>query len=821
MPVSSAIGASSGSIRLLLGCINLASKRRRRKAAKEQHAVTAILEKIDTHKNVLAVIVLFLIIILGVYIRLLPAINYSLELDANDPWIAYWIAEYFHENGLTKFSGLTHVTDFWWPYGRNFLRTEYIGTAWLAAATYPIGEALGLTLREWVALAPVVAGGLGILLIFLLVYYITGSRLGGLASAALFAFSPGAIIRTSAGFVEKIGIAIPIVALSYLLVIKASRSRSWKSVVWSFTAGAIGGLVAWFWGGYNLVITTYALAIMIDPVFRRPNVERLIKLHIPLVLGLILLTLSSPAITLKYFTKSIGVILPGALLLYGIALTLSRVFGVYNRLLYTWVLAVTVVAGVLVATSGMLSMSSRLLAAIGIRNLSPLVESVQEHAPASWSSIMQSYGVPLLLGLAGLVYLAYYILSAIRKGAQLSFDSVIIVSIYALFSLLIYMNKNMVYFEQMASFYAVLASGIFIGLVMKGDTAEAEKPLAKRKQRPARGETGLRDQLKATFAFTITIIVLLGSVVYAQTSYERNAVHAPSILTSMLGTVTVNVSGTIERVAPLNKAWINALRYINESTPKDALIVSWWDYGYWITVNTGRKTVADGATLNETQIMILARILTGTEDEASGLLPLFKAKPNVTYVVFYDVFTGIIDKNGTLLVLPQASTYTSPVNKRVVYILHGAGDLAKSLQMLKIGRRIDPHAETPFNLTWYSTVIEYRGVTYYHFPGFVGEPAETAEKVRNALLYKLTIYGLYNLLDNPIMDEGCTILENVGRVTPAILATRDQPAVLPPVNLTRFTLEAVSIGCPPELVKQRGEYTIVTMILVFIYKWIG
>ena len=821
MPVSSAIGASSGSIRLLLGCINLASKRRRRKAAKEQHAITTILEKIDTYKNVLAVIVLFLIIILGVYIRLLPAINYSLELDANDPWIAYWIAKYFHENGLTKFSGLTHVTDFWWPYGRNFLRTEYLGTAWLAAATYPIGEALGFTLREWVALAPVAAGGLGILLIFLLVYYITGSRLGGLASAALFAFSPGAIIRTSAGFVEKIGIAIPIVALSYLLAIKASRSRDWKSVAWSFAAGAVGGLVAWFWGGYNLVITTYALAIMIDPVFRKPDVERLIKLHVPLVLGLILLTLSSPAITLKYFTKSIGVILPGALLLYGIALTLPRVFGVYNRLLYTWILAVTVVAGVLVATSGMLSVSSRLLAAIGIRNLSPLVESVQEHAPASWSSIMQSYGVPLLLGLAGLVYLVYYILSAIRKGAQLSFDSVIIVSIYALFALLVYMNKNMVYFEQMASFYAVLASGIFIGLVMKGGTAEAGKPPAKRKQRPARGETGLRDQLKATFAFTITVIVLLGSVVYAQTSYERNAVHAPSIMTSMLGEVTVNVSGTIERVAPLNKAWINALRYINESTPKDALIVSWWDYGYWITVNTGRKTVADGATLNETQIMILARILTGTEDEASGLLPLFKAKPGGTYVVFYDVFTGIIDKNGTLLVLPQASTYTSPVNKRVVYILHGAGDLAKSFQMLKIGRRIDPHAKTPFNLSWYSTAIEYRGVTYYHFPGFVGEPAQTAEKVRNALLYKLTIYGLYHLLDNPIMDEGCTVLENVGRVTPAILATRDQPAVLPPVNLTRFTLEAVSIGCPPELVKQRGEYTTVTMILVFIYKWIG
>jgi len=96
---------------------------------------TSIVDTVIRFRKPLAYILLALISVLGGYIRYLPAAKFGLELDANDPWIAYWIAKYFHENGLLSFSGLRHVDMFWWPVGRDFLSTEFVGVSWLAAAT--------------------------------------------------------------------------------------------------------------------------------------------------------------------------------------------------------------------------------------------------------------------------------------------------------------------------------------------------------------------------------------------------------------------------------------------------------------------------------------------------------------------------------------------------------------------------------------------------------------------------------------------------------------------------------------------------------------
>ena len=36
--------------------------------------------------------------------------------------------------------------------------------------------------------------------------------------------------------------------------------------------------------------------------------------------------------------------------------------------------------------------------------------------------------------------------------------------------------------------------------------------------------------------------------------------------------------------------WINALDWISKNTPKNAVIASWWDYGYWITTLSNRTS---------------------------------------------------------------------------------------------------------------------------------------------------------------------------------------------------------------------------------------
>jgi len=48
--------------------------------------------------------------------------------------------------------------------------------------------------------------------------------------------------------------------------------------------------------------------------------------------------------------------------------------------------------------------------------------------------------------------------------------------------------------------------------------------------------------------------------------------------------------------------WLQALSWISQNTPANAKIISWWDYGYWISVMGNRTTFIDNGTLNSTRM---------------------------------------------------------------------------------------------------------------------------------------------------------------------------------------------------------------------------
>ena len=43
--------------------------------------------------------------------------------------------------------------------------------------------------------------------------------------------------------------------------------------------------------------------------------------------------------------------------------------------------------------------------------------------------------------------------------------------------------------------------------------------------------------------------------------------------------------------------WPDAMLWLKENTPKDAVVAAWWDYGYWISTLSERKSLADNATI--------------------------------------------------------------------------------------------------------------------------------------------------------------------------------------------------------------------------------
>ena len=62
------------------------------------------------------------------------------------------------------------------------------------------------------------------------------------------------------------------------------------------------------------------------------------------------------------------------------------------------------------------------------------------------------------------------------------------------------------------------------------------------------------------------------------------------------------------------------MQWLRENTPKDAVIASWWDYGYWIGTLGERKTLADNATVLDWQIRKIAATYMSTPEDAWQIL---------------------------------------------------------------------------------------------------------------------------------------------------------------------------------------------------------
>ncbi len=78
--------------------------------------------------------------------------------------------------------------------------------------------------------------------------------------------------------------------------------------------------------------------------------------------------------------------------------------------------------------------------------------------------------------------------------------------------------------------------------------------------------------------------------------------------------------------------WKDAMLWIKENTPEDAVIASWWDYGYWITTLSERTTLVDNATLIDWQIKKMAFALMTTPDNSWNLLNTHYSKDISEYL---------------------------------------------------------------------------------------------------------------------------------------------------------------------------------------------
>ena len=678
---------------------------------------------------VVGLVVALLLVLAAYKLRMLPYYNYEMVyqlakskgiedkfarysfLNANDPWIEYWLAKYLHEHGLgswttlTKNNPVTHK--FWYPWGRDFTKTAY-------PLVPMLGSLGGDPLRSTVIL-PAIAGAVMVLAAYLAISVEYGP-LAGILAALILAFLPAAASRTFAGFVEKTGIAMPVLIAVLGLYIAAVKRRS---IALGVATGAVWSIISLMWGGYALAGLMIAATALLAPLSVRPRDAEKIAV-VSLAASVTFAVLSIAYMSAGYGKVSrVFALMPILASIYAYLLIeeiFEARFGIiktaYPEKTYTAIVVATIVAAA--ALSPFIGIGGKYaytmfwpLRDIGLLHTGRIEQTVAEMASVFTGQnfrtfIYESNITAFFAPLAG-IYLLY---RALRRGEPQHLP-------LAAMSLgLFYGVLGMMYLLQAFATMGALAIAAATGLLTTealAAYAESKRPQRKKRKKGATASRGgTAEELKLALSILAVLIILAGTAVAAN--------YAVRTLSATAATVTGGSSRAIYL------GWLGALQLLSHRTPSDAVVVSWWDYGYWITVGSDRATLADGATLNGTQIRLLAKAFTGTEEEANHILHMLHLKPGRTYVLFndivdYNVKTGTINylfpRGGIDLMKSWAMHHIAGrddkfnrILRDVVATLQGdrqaAADLIKMVNETFIFRVF---ASAPYHLKGYGIVI--------------------------------------------------------------------------------------------------------------------
>ncbi len=116
--------------------------------------------------------------------------------------------------------------------------------------------------------------------------------------------------------------------------------------------------------------------------------------------------------------------------------------------------------------------------------------------------------------------------------------------------------------------------------------------------------------------------------------FKNKKIYAKSItyilLSSLLASAFIYGHVNALRQNPVfNEVWQKALAQINEKTPENSIVTTWWPPGHFIKAISKRRVTFDGATLNTPQAYWVARFFTaGEEKEALSILKMLNCSGN-------------------------------------------------------------------------------------------------------------------------------------------------------------------------------------------------
>jgi len=555
--------------------------------------------------------------------RLFSVLRFESVIHEFDPYFNYRTTQYLAEEGFYKFHNWFDDRA-WYPLGRIIGGTIYPGLMITSTVIYNTLHFINLTLEIrniCVFLAPLFSSFTTIIT-FLLTKELKDTR-AGLIAAAMIAIVPGYISRSVAGSYDNEAIAIFCMLLTYYAWIKSVKTGS---ILWSaFTALAYFYMVS-SWGGYVFLINLIPMHVFVLMVTGRFSHRIYVAYSTVYCIGTILSMQISfvgfqPVQTSEHM-MALGVF-GLCQILGGINYMRTKIIGDDFQTLLQFI--IYLIGGVVIAFGTLLTITGKIAPWTGrfytlldpsyAKNHIPIIASVSEHQPTSWSSFYFDLHIQVFLFPVGL----YFCFSKLT-------DANIFVILYGVTS--IYFAGVMVRLMLVLAPVMCILSGIGASSMLSTymtQYLESSSKVPEKKLKKNESSKSMKSEIATAFVTMLTFMLI--SYVFHCTWVTSEAYSSPSIVLS---------ARSHDGSQVIFDDFREAYYWLRMNTAEDARVMSWWDYGYQITAMANRTILVDNNTWNNTHISRVGQAMSSGEDEAYEIM----RELDVDYVLV--IFGGVV-----------------------------------------------------------------------------------------------------------------------------------------------------------------------------------
>ena len=627
---------------------------------------------------VLIIAILSLSFSISFMIKILPS-EYGWELNEFDPFFNYRATQYIVDNGISSYFDWNDELS-WYPHGRDISLTSQSMLHIITAFSYTPFSSV-IELYDYVIIFPVIIGSLSSIMIFFVTREIGGTT-AGLFSSLFFSVSLAITVRGLIGWFKSEPLGIFLGLLSLFLLLNALNSKFDKtSIIKISLSGIFLSLSLSAWGGNQFFVILMGLFFISLPfVHREKNLILKILPFFSISFTIVTLLLERPGINFIFGLG--GLMIVGTTLISIICIFIQKrsieKLKIRNSLFFLF--SIILISSVFIILDNSLNplniTQHRYLNAINplLTTSDALTDSVSEHETLNIKQSFQFHSVLMIFGAIGIWFLFKKNYSLTIKNHSKSITLILV-----MFGA--YIGSTFMRLEVFTSISIIIISSIGITFLLKSfKNIRTTKKII----------------LSSSFSVFVVIILLIPLFLPA----TANVLYISSAVPPTILNGGSNFQGNFED-------WRETLQWINDNTDSNAVVVSWWDYGYWIQTISERKTLVDNSTLIDSRIREIAQIFFMEPNDAWKSLNNLEAD----YFVIFISAESIKNSN------PQYDG---------IYLLGGGGDESKKLWIGKI-------ADIPMQ--------------EYFYPDLV---SSTNKFWQNTLLGKLIPFELIGYVDNSL-----------------------------------------------------------------------